>query len=410
MNAPTGSNTNIQQRQRAPDPHAEFRALISSERVKNQLALALPQSGMTTERLVRIVLTALNKTPSLFNCTQTSVLAAVIQSAQLGLEPDGTLGLAYLVPYGNQCQFILGYRGLIELARRSGLVTNVDAQVVMRGDYFKYELGLTPTLRHIPQDMLELESEEIRNAALAALSGEHQSRIMAAYCVVTMKDGSKIFRVVTKSYVDKVRKASRGSDSASSPWRVWEEQMWQKTAIKQTLKYVPLSPDDRVNQALAVDERVIDRVSDVGEIFSTELPDPVPEVTRTPAQPGPSAGSTKTAPPRAQRAPAATQQAAPAPARKQPPLPGFGDDLPAESPAAPANAAVDGFVAKARQAQSPADAPPPPTVAQVEGAGAVDPNPGGWDDGAVPAGEEPGTARVEQSAEPRARRARRSAD
>lgn len=363
--------------ERPASPQKRFQDLLTSERVKNQIALALPQTGMTPERLLRIVLTAINRTPLLLSCTETSVLSAVIQSAQLGLEPDGVMGLAYLVPYGNQCQFIVGYRGLIELARRSGLVKNVDAQVVHIGDYFKYRLGLEPTLEHIPGDMLEFEADELRRQALKALGGTNLSSIVAAYCVVTMTDNSKIFRVVGKQYVDKVRKASRGSDNASSPWKQWEEQMWMKTSIKQGLKLIPLSPDDKLLKAMAVDESVMKGMTDVGAILS-EMPEPVvdpnenqqlsagnqgatSEQSQPAAQP---AQAPAPAPKRAARAPAAAAAPAQPPAAnpKQPPLPGFGDDAidtTGQAVQHPAQTAADNFVQQAQQGAGASAEPPP---------------------------------------------------
>ena len=102
---------------------------VLSDQFKKQLALAVPKH-LSADRMARIAATELRKTPALLNTTPASFLGAVMQSAQLGLEPGSALGQAYLVPYGNQCQLILGYRGMIDLARRSGQVLSLSAFAV----------------------------------------------------------------------------------------------------------------------------------------------------------------------------------------------------------------------------------------------------------------------------------------
>ena len=89
---------------------------------------ALP-AVMTPERFTRITLSALSTSPKLQSCTPPSFLGAMMTAAQLGVEPNTPLGQAYLIPYwskkvgANECQFQLGYKGLIDLAYRSGDVS-----------------------------------------------------------------------------------------------------------------------------------------------------------------------------------------------------------------------------------------------------------------------------------------------
>src|SRR5690554_3088052 len=124
------------------------------ERQKPEIARALPKH-MDPDRLARIATTVLRQTPQLGQCTPESFLGALMTCAQLGLEP-GPLGHAYLVPFKNnktgmfEVTFIPGYRGLVELARRSGQVQSVQAHVVREGDRFDYEFGLNPKLEHKP--------------------------------------------------------------------------------------------------------------------------------------------------------------------------------------------------------------------------------------------------------------------
>ena len=120
---------------------------------EGQIAKALP-SVMTPERFSRIAMTAVTKSPTLGRCTPGSFMGALLTAAQLGLEPNTPLGQAYLIPYKNkgvlECQFQLGYRGLIGLAHRSGELRSIEAHIVYENDEFEYELGLEPKLKHVP--------------------------------------------------------------------------------------------------------------------------------------------------------------------------------------------------------------------------------------------------------------------
>lgn len=234
----------------------QFQATLYSPGMRDQIALALPKH-VDPERMLRIILTSVRRTPALLKCSRESVFGSIMQAAQLGLEPDDVLGHCYLLPYGNECQLILGYKGLIELARRSGLVANVRAHVVKTGDYFKYALGLKPTLEHVPYEMLEWEDEAKQRVAMNVLgdSNAKVGELRAAYAIVDLKDGTKVFEVVTNEYITKIKGASQSASSKHSPWQKWPEPMWRKTAIKQALKYVPLSPEDRLTKALANDEQ-----------------------------------------------------------------------------------------------------------------------------------------------------------
>src|SRR5204863_5358666 len=114
----------------------------------------LPRS-MDSERFARLLLTAANGNPALFDCDPNSFLAAGVQCAQLGLEPNDPRGLAYMIPFndrrrGKVVNLIIGYRGLLDLARRSGHVTSIHSTPVFEGEHFVYEAGLRPRLEHRP--------------------------------------------------------------------------------------------------------------------------------------------------------------------------------------------------------------------------------------------------------------------
>lgn len=193
---------------------------------------ALP-SVMTPERFTRITLSALSTNPKLQECTPQSFLGAMMTAAQLGLEPNTPLGQAYLIPFRNhgvmECQFQLGYKGMLDLVYRSGDVSIVQAHTVYANDEFDYELGLDPKLHHKP--------------AMA-----DRGDPIAYYAVFKTKDGGYGFQVMS---MDEVRKhAQRYSKSYSSgPWQTNFDEMAKKTVLKKVLKYAPLK-SEFVRQAM----------------------------------------------------------------------------------------------------------------------------------------------------------------
>lgn len=208
-------------------------------RAKGQIALALPRH-MSVDRLIRVALTSVQRTPQLLDCDQTSLLAAIIQSAQLGLEPDGVLGHAYLVPFRNgktgrfEVQFIPGYKGLATLARRSGEVSSIDARVVKAGDTFRYSFGLDPKLEHVPADSDDDTPREVTHA----------------YAVVRLKDGGYQFDVMARREIEAVRKRSRAG--TTGPWVSDYDEMAKKTVLRRALKLAPMSVE--AQRAVALDE------------------------------------------------------------------------------------------------------------------------------------------------------------
>jgi recombination protein RecT len=208
------------------------RALL--DRAKEQIRLALPRH-MSVDRLIRVALTSVNRTPKLLECNQISLLGAIIQSAQLGLEPDGMLGHAYLVPYGKEVQLIPGYKGLVTLARRSGEVSSIDVRVVHQGDTFRFAFGLEPKLEHVPSD----EGDD-----------ETPRPITHAYAVIRLRDGGYQFDVMTHREIERVRKQSRAG--TSGPWVTHWPEMAKKTVLRRALKLAPMSVE--AQQAVALDE------------------------------------------------------------------------------------------------------------------------------------------------------------
>mgnify|MGYP000909827057 CR=1 FL=1 len=188
------------------------------EQMAPEIQRALPKH-LDADRLARIAMTTIRQTPKLLDCNIQSLLAAVMQSAQLGLEPN-ILGQAYIIPYGKEAQFIIGYRGMIDLARRSGHIESIYAHPVYDQDDFDYEYGLDPKLRHKP-----------------AIGDRGQ--FIGAYGVAKFKDGGYHFEFMPKAEIDKRR--GRSKASGNGPWVTDYEEMACKTVIRHMFKYLPIS-------------------------------------------------------------------------------------------------------------------------------------------------------------------------
>jgi recombination protein RecT len=213
--------------------------LLTDPAIKAQMALALPRH-MTAERLARIALTEVRKTPALGRCDQASFLGAIMQCAALGLEPGGALGHAYLLPFENrkkgitEVQFIVGYRGMIDLARRSGQILSIEARVVYEADRFDVQLGLDSNLVHVP-----------------AWDVAERGPLRFVYAVAKLKDGGTQFEVMSRLEVEKVRAKSRAANNG--PWVDHYEEMAKKTVIRRLFKYLPVSIE--LATAVGLDEQ-----------------------------------------------------------------------------------------------------------------------------------------------------------
>ena len=210
-----------------------------------EIRKALP-SVLTPERFTRIALSAINNTPQLQNCTPMSFIAALLNAAQLGLEPNTPLGQAYLIPYKNkgvlECQFQIGYKGLIDLAYRNGQMQTIQAQAVYENDTFQYEYGLEPQLVHRP-------------------ASSDRGELVYFYGIFRTVNGGYGFSVMSRADMDIYAKTySKAFDSGYSPWKTSYEEMAKKTVIKQALKYAPIKTD--FQRALSTDETIKKQISD----------------------------------------------------------------------------------------------------------------------------------------------------
>lgn len=193
-----------------------------------EIKKALP-SVITPERFTRMALSALNTTPKLQECSQMSFLAALMNAAQLGLEPNTPLGQAYLIPYKNhgklECQFQIGYKGLLDMAYRNPDIQTIQAQAVYENDVFEYELGLDPKLVHKP-----------------AL--RERGKMILVYALWKSVNGGFGFEVMSKEDIDNhAKRFSQSFGSSYSPWKTNYEEMAKKTAVKKVLKYAPIKSE-----------------------------------------------------------------------------------------------------------------------------------------------------------------------
>lgn len=247
---------------RAARPGMDFKDLLRREWPRIQ---AVMPKAMDPERMMQIAISAYNTTPKLSECSVVSMLSCVMKCASLGLEPSAVdgLGRAYILPYYNgkthhlEAQMIVGYRGMIDLARRSGELRSIHAQAVFQGD----------TYRH-------WEDETGQHFNFEAADVPHDpDRLTDVYVCAHLKDGGFVFETMTRREVDEVRKRSKAS--ASGPWVTDYVAMACKTVIRRSFKYLPVSVEAR--EAAAADETT----PDYGAVLDPVVTEPVatlPEV------------------------------------------------------------------------------------------------------------------------------------
>ena len=220
------------------------------EQMKPQFELALPKH-LTPDRLLRVVMTCIQNTPKLLECDRTSLFSAVMTCAQLGLEPDGTLGQAYLIPFGKKVQFIIGYKGLISLARNSGEVSSISVKEVYENDFFEYEFGLNEKLKHIPSNF------------------NGHGKITHFYAIAKFKDGSYHMEIMPKEEVDTIRNGSQGKNH--TPWKNHYAEMGKKTVIRRMSKFLPMSVQKAAAIAESYDRGEVMNIDQNGEMITEAI-------------------------------------------------------------------------------------------------------------------------------------------
>ena len=244
--------------QNAPAPSVENQIMQMKQEFARAIGGATPEEQQRrAERFARVCVTAFRQTPKLQMCSPGSILGAMMTCAQLDLEPNTPNGLAYLIPYGRECQFQIGYKGLLQLMYRSGAVASFNADVVFKAEVeqglFKYTSGIHPDIHH-----------EINLLDNGARTGNPQD-IVAAYACCVLKSGEPIIRLVTRKEIDQAR-AQGGRNSPA--WRDHYAQMAIKTAIKRLVAWVPQT---RMAEAFDIEDRYAKAVDVQAEAPQTGL-------------------------------------------------------------------------------------------------------------------------------------------
>lgn len=216
----------------------DIKSLINSDAMRQQFAAALPRH-LTPDRFIRVATTALMRTPKLAQCSPESLMKCLLDLSSLGIEPDGRR--AHLIPFENkkantvECTLIIDWKGLAELAQRSGQIAKLHADLVCENDEFAYDLG--EVLYH------RIDFRKDRGVPYAA------------YAMAVTKDGAKYCAVMTRAEIYAIRDGSQGwfafqkGWAKQSPWDPSntgsEGEMWKKTAFRRLSKWLPLSPEFR---------------------------------------------------------------------------------------------------------------------------------------------------------------------
>ena len=255
MGAITQAKQEIQQHKQA----SGFEGLLKKSWPR--ISAVMPKH-MSSERMFQLAMSCYNQTPKLNQCSPQSVLSCLMKCSALGLEPSAVdgLGRAYILPFynkntgGYEATFLIGYKGEIDLARRSGQIKDISARVVREGDEFEYEYGLTECLRHVP--------------STEPVDGRPVTHV---YMVAHFKDGGHYIDVMSREEVDEVRKRSKSPNNG--PWQTDWCAMARKTVIRRAFPYLPVSVE--AESAVAQDDTTPVMYDDEGiQLFpdSIEVP------------------------------------------------------------------------------------------------------------------------------------------
>ena len=215
-----------------------FRDLLKKNTV--ELSKALPRH-IKIEQFLRVINTTVRMNQDLLECTPGSLIGCFYEAAQLGLQVDGMLGEAYLIPFNTkvklangqerrvkECQLIPGYRGYMKLALNSGLVTKIVARAVFEGDYFEYEEGLDPFLKYRRSDKPPDPSKKLEDL------------IIGAFALAEFRDKSILPQWLWKWEIERRRAMSK---ARSGPWFTHYPEMCEKSAVRSLRRWLPQSPD-----------------------------------------------------------------------------------------------------------------------------------------------------------------------
>lgn len=244
----------------APKEKSRQTVLLDFLNDKRDALKAVLSKEVSPERIMRLVLMEVRKNPLLLKSTPASIFASVVEASRLNLELGATLGHAYIVPFWNnklnsyEAIFIVGYRGMITLARRSGEISTIHAKTVFAGDDFNYEYGLIPKLTHTPWEMRPAADRPAEKGASVAY-----------YAAATLKDGTHQFKVMwreeTEAVRDKYSQSYKNSKTRPySPWHTHFDEQSEKTTVRRLFKFLPVSIE--AQKAAGIDEWGEERAGD----------------------------------------------------------------------------------------------------------------------------------------------------
>jgi len=211
----------------------KVKAFFNTPAIKEGLQRALPQAGVSFDRLMSTLVGAIHKNPGLLLCERGSLFQSIVRSAQMGLEIDSPLGHAYLIPFKQQVQLIIGYKGLITLAYRDPHLVSLYAHTVGEYDEFDYELGTKPFVHHKP------------NLKEWTLEPE---KLVAAYAVAKLRNGGEIIEVVPGGVIEQLCVDQLAKHGGKGVWREHFGAQARKTAIRRISNHLPKSAEDSARQ------------------------------------------------------------------------------------------------------------------------------------------------------------------
>lgn len=224
------------------------------ESQKPTLLAVLPKH-VSADRMLKLALGAMRTTPKLHQCTIESLFGALVQCSQLGLEPNTPLGHAYLIPFKSEVQIVFGYKGLLDLARRSGQIVSIAAHEVCENDHFEFEYGLDEKLSHRP--------------AMLKPRGD----VVAFYAVAKFSGGGHAFEVMSVSQVEAIRDSAQNykfaHDKSKTVWGQHFVEMGRKTVLRRLMKYLPVSIE--LATAVALDSKAEDESQNLGSVLSGDF-------------------------------------------------------------------------------------------------------------------------------------------
>lgn len=227
------------------------------EKNKAAIAAAMPH-GANYERFARVAMNAISTNANLQKCTAASLFLSVVQALSIGIEPNGPTGEGYIVPYKDKATFMLSYRGLIALARRSGMIRTIYAEIVREKDAFEVKRGTSPDIVHVID------------------YSKPRGDIVAYYAVMVDRDGNADFEVMNRDDIESIRSKSKAANAG--PWVTDYDEMAKKTVIKRLLKRAPMSVENNLlAKAVEADHKAAMGERQILDIEGIVVPEEVPE-------------------------------------------------------------------------------------------------------------------------------------